>query len=148
MSYGSNKPRKFIPRNPSKYKGDPNKIVSRSSWERIFMGYLDSSPDVILWASEEICIPYKSPKDGQIHRYFPDFLIKIKNKNGKESTLIVEIKPYIMSVKPVGKVNDRILAEYIINVSKWEAAIKFAKESNAEFKVITEYDLGIKQRRV
>ena len=51
----------FKPKNYSKYKGDPTKIIYRSSWEKMFMGYLDNNPSVVEWSSEEFFIPYKSP---------------------------------------------------------------------------------------
>ena len=62
----------FRPKNPSKYRGDPSNIIFRSSWELRFMTYLDAHPDVLEWSSEEFCIPYVSPIDGRIHRYFPE----------------------------------------------------------------------------
>ena len=64
---------KFKPHNPFKYVGDPTNIIYRSLWELRFMRYLDSHPNVTQWASEEITIPYFSPVDKKIHRYFPDF---------------------------------------------------------------------------
>ena len=42
---------KYKPKNRSKYKGDPTKIVYRSLWERRFMVYCDENPNVIKWAS-------------------------------------------------------------------------------------------------
>ena len=59
--------------NPNKYKGNPTKIVYRSGWEKKVMEKLDLSPQVEQWASEEVIIPYRSPLDRKIHRYFPDF---------------------------------------------------------------------------
>ena len=78
MSYSG----KFTPKNPQKYKGDPKNIIYRSSWEVKVMKYLDDHPDVIWWGSEELVIPYWSPVDNKKHRYFPDFVAKIKQKNG------------------------------------------------------------------
>ena len=65
----------YKPTHPKKY-GDPNKIVYRSNWERKFMVYCDRNDDIIYWASEELAIPYFSPIDKKVHRYFPDFIIK------------------------------------------------------------------------
>ena len=67
---------RYTPQNPSKYKGDYRNIIYRSLWERKFMVYCDQSNNIIEWGSEEIIIPYLSPLDGRIHRYFPDFYIK------------------------------------------------------------------------
>ena len=68
----------YIPQNPKKYKGDSHRIVYRSLWERKFMVYCDTSNSIIEWGSEEVIIPYLSPWDGRIHRYFPDFYIKVR----------------------------------------------------------------------
>jgi hypothetical protein len=68
----------YRPSNPSKYAGNPNRIVYRSNWERKFMVYCDRTDDIIYWASEELSIPYVNPIDRKVHRYFPDFIIKTK----------------------------------------------------------------------
>ena len=70
---------RFVPKAPEKYKGDPTRIIYRSLWELKLMKYLDSHNDVLYWASEEFSIPYRSPIDGRMHRYFPDFWVKKKN---------------------------------------------------------------------
>ena len=62
---------KFRPTNRTKYKGDPDNIIYRSLWERQVMKDLDLNVNVVEWASEEIVIPYRSPIDGKMHRYFP-----------------------------------------------------------------------------
>ena len=49
----------FKPINSFKYLGNPTNIIYRSLWEMKLMAYLDKHPDVIGWASEEVCIPYK-----------------------------------------------------------------------------------------
>ena len=49
--------------------------------------------NIVEWASEEFCIPYLSPLDGRVHRYFPDFLIKVKERNGSTKTYVVEVNP-------------------------------------------------------
>ena len=84
---------RFRPKNPSKYKGDPTKIIWRSSWEFKFFRYVDLHPDVIWWQSEEVVIPYLSPIDGRRHRYFPDVVVHRKIANGEQKTLMIEIKP-------------------------------------------------------
>ena len=84
---------RFNIRNPSKYKGDPQRIIYRSLWERKFMVYCDTNDAILEWGSEEIIIPYLSPIDGRIHRYFPDFYIKVRQHDGSIEKSIVEIKP-------------------------------------------------------
>jgi len=91
----------FKPRNVKKYKGDPTKIIYRSSWECRFMMYLDANPSVIEWASEEFSIPYVSPVDGKIHRYFPDFWMKVRDATTSQiKTIVVEIKPKVQTQPP------------------------------------------------
>ena len=84
---------KYQPKNPSKYLGDPTKIVYRSLWERKCMRIFDENPNVIRWASEEMAIPYLSPVDKKRHKYFPDFIIEVKNKKGEIETQMLEVKP-------------------------------------------------------
>ena len=84
---------KYTPTNPRKYRGNPSNIIYRSSWERKFMVYCDTNEKIIEWCSEEVIIPYLSPWDGKMHRYFPDFYIKIKQHNGTTKKLIIEVKP-------------------------------------------------------
>jgi hypothetical protein len=140
---------KFRPKHPKKYRGDPTKIIYRSLWERNCMRYFDDNPNVLKWSSEEVIVPYKSPLDGRYHRYFPDFLIRIKNKQGQLETIMIEVKPYKETKEP--KPQKRLSKNYLyevktwsINKSKWEAAIEFCKDRKWKFMIITEKELGIK----
>ena len=137
----------FTPKHRSKYKGDSENVVYRSSWELRVMKWLDENPSVIWWASEELIIKYRSPIDQKIHRYFPDFIVRLKQKNGTESTVVIEIKPQKQTVKPEQKrKTKRYLQEaatYAINQEKWRAADLFCKEHGWQFKVLTEKDIGI-----
>ena len=72
---------KFTPQHPEKYKGDATNIIYRSSWEVRVMKYLDNNPAIIWWGSEELHIPYYNPVDKKMHRYFPDFIAKVKRKD-------------------------------------------------------------------
>lgn len=139
----------FKPKNPQKYKGDPSNIIYRSSWELRFMAFLDDHPDVIQWQSEEFFIPYKSPIDGKWHRYFPDFFVKKRNKNGLIETVIIEIKPENQTKPP--KKQDKVTRKYLtevktwgINEAKWKAALEFCKDRKWTFHIFTEKNLNIK----
>jgi hypothetical protein len=142
----SNKGR-FRPKNPQKYKGDAKNIVYRSSWELRVMKWMDDNPNVIWWASEELVIRYRSPVDQRIHRYFPDFILRVKRKAGLEKTLVIEVKPHSQTIKPVQKRKTKKFiseaATYAINQEKWRAADLFCQEHGWEFMVLTEKDLGI-----
>jgi hypothetical protein len=137
----------FRPRNPQKYKGDAKNIVYRSTWELRVMKWLDENPSVIWWASEELVIRYRSPVDQRIHRYFPDFILRVKRKAGLEKTLVIEVKPHSQTIKPVQKRKTKKFiseaATYAINQEKWRAADLFCQEHGWEFLVLTEKDLGI-----
>jgi len=136
----------FKPQNPKKYKGDPNGIVYRSSWELRVMKYLDENPRVIWWASEELYIPYVSPVDNKVHRYFPDFITRVK-QGDKETTLVLEVKPFKQTQQPTQKRKTKQFIQetitYAINQEKWKAADLFCKEHGWQFKLITEKELGL-----
>lgn len=139
----------FRPKNPSKYKGDPSNIVYRSSWELKLMTYLDGHPDVLQWASEEIVVPYRSPLDGRIHRYFPDFWVRKRTTNGNVETVLIEVKPLkeTMEPKPQTRITKRYLREVAtwgVNQAKWKAAEEYCKDRNWNFIKMTEQELGIK----
>ena len=134
----------YRPTNPKKYAGDPTRIVYRSNWERKFMVYCDRNDDIIYWASEELAIPYVSPLDRKVHRYYPDFIIKTK----KGKRYMIEIKPSIQTKKPTPKLKKskafmRESLEYIKNVAKWQAADVYCNDNGLEFKIFTEKELGI-----
>ena len=69
--------------NPQKYRGDHSEVIYRSSWELKFMKWCDTNASVIEWGSETMIIPYKSPVDSKLHRYFVDFYIKVKSADNK-----------------------------------------------------------------
>ena len=104
----------FTPRNPQKYVGDYKNIIYRSSWECRVMTWLDKNPDIISWASEELVVPYISPADGQRHRYFPDFLVKVKTQDGKTKTMMLEVKPKKQAQAPTPQ--KRVTKRYITEI--------------------------------
>lgn len=136
----------FRPQNPSKYKGDATQIVYRSGWELRLMSYFDMHEDVIWWSSEEKIIPYRSPVDNKIHRYFPDFLINIKNKEGKTETVMIEVKPKSQTKEPKrpSKVTKKYINEvftYGVNQNKWKAAEEFCADRGWRFMIMTEEEI-------
>jgi hypothetical protein len=139
----------FKPKNILKYKGDVKNIVYRSSWELKFMVYLDNHKDVLEWSSEELIIPYRSPIDNKIHRYFPDFYVKRKDKDGKVEILIIEIKPKYQTKPPekINKPNKRYIREVFtwgVNEAKWKAAKEYCEDRKYKFLILTEKELDIK----
>jgi hypothetical protein len=139
MSYSG----KFKPKNYKKYKGDPTKIFYRSLWERKFMVYCDNNPAIIEWGSEEIIIPYRSPIDKRVHRYFPDFYIKYVNTRGQSIREIIEVKPKKQTLPPKEQkrktkkfLNE--IATYAVNQAKWKAAEEFCADRRMSFRILTE----------
>ncbi len=147
MSYSG----KFKPKNYKKYRGNPTNIYYRSLWERRFMIYCDNNPSIVEWGSEELIIPYLSPLDKKIHRYFPDFYIKYINKNGKVVREIVEVKPKKFLSPPKKQKRktrkyQKAVATYVINQAKFKAAEEFCGERKMTFRILTEENLVPKKK--
>lgn len=115
------------------------------------MKYLDANPSVTQWASESIVIPYLSPVDGRMHRYFVDFAMVYKRRDGSTHKALIEVKPNKERKPPrQNKNQQRFLTEcetYAVNQAKWKTADAWCKERGITFMVLDEYDLGIKQRK-
>ena len=114
------------------------------------MVYCDNQTKILEWGSEEIVLPYRSPIDNKVHRYYPDFYIKVRESNGKIKRYIIEIKPKKQTVEPKMKKRKTKgyiyeVYEYARNQAKWKAAQEFCKDRMWEFKVLTEDELGIKK---
>jgi len=139
---------RFIPRNPDKYAGDISKIFARSAWEINVMKYLDSSPAVIKWGSEEIAIPYLKPyidmTTGQakvkVANYYPDFVVVYRDKNNSIRKEILEIKPLKEASSEKAKTAYDKLS-LAVNVAKWRAAEDFANRNGMSFRVLTEMSI-------
>jgi hypothetical protein len=145
---------RFRPKNPQKYRGDPRNIIYRSSWELKVCRKLDLHPDVIEWGSEELVIPYRSPIDGKMHRYFTDFIVKRKDQFGNIATIVLEVKPKKQTLPPdkskgktpTGRYKRSFLREvatFQINRRKWEAAEDFCRSRGWHFQILTEDDIGV-----
>ena len=137
---------KFHPQNPQKYKGNVNNIIYRSSWELKFMQWCDRNENILEYGSEEFWIPYISPVDNRVHRYFPDFIIKVKENSGNTKNYVVEVKPQRQTVPPKQKsrVTKSYLYEaqtYAVNQAKWKAAEEWCADRLLNFMVITEKEL-------
>jgi hypothetical protein len=137
----------YRPKFPKKYTGDANNIVYRSFLEFKFMRYLDTQENVLEWSSEETIIKYVSPIDGRVHRYFPDFHVKLKTKDGIVSAL-VEIKPESQTKPPKvrtkptrGYINE--VVEWGKNSAKWDAARNYCEDRGLKFILMTEKHLGV-----
>ena len=141
---------KFRPQNYKKYKGDPTNIIYRSLWEKKFMLWCDKNENILEWGSEEIIIPYRSPVDNRFHRYFPDFYVKAKTRNGTLSKNIIEIKPYAQTQQPKRNKKVKVTRSYLtevktfaVNQAKWKAADEYCKDRRMNFLVLTENELRV-----
>ena len=137
---------KYQPTNPKKYKGNPSQVIYRSLWERKFMVYCDNNDNILEWGSETVIIPYVSPWDGKVHRYFPDFWWEIV-QDGQLKRYLIEVKPKRQTEKPKNPRSKTYLKEcqeYAINQAKFERAREWAEQHRCEFVVITERDLKIR----
>ena len=146
---------RYTPENPKKYIGKVDNIIYRSLWERKFMVYCDKNDNVIEWGSEELAIPYISPVDNRHHRYYPDFWIKVRTREGKLQTILIEVKPKKQLTPPdpkskyntpSGRVSTRFIKEvktYAVNQAKWKAAKEFCDDRKWKFQILTEKELRV-----
>ena len=143
---------RYFPTNPKKYKGNPNQIIYRSLWERKVMVYCDKNDAILEWGSEEIIVPYLSPWDGRVHRYFPDFYMKVRQADGSTKKFIVEVKPKAQTKEPIRNPKRKTRKWYKevqtwgINQAKWKSAIDYCENRGMEFKILTEDHLNPKYK--
>lgn len=152
----------FKPKNPQKYIGDPTNIVYRSGWELLVMKYLDENTNVVRWSSDGldidnkptehgVAVPYVSPIDNRVHRYFPDFIAEIRTVNDGIKTYMLEVKPKAQTMEPKKKTRKtkRYITEVMtwgVNKQKWKSAEEFCRKRGWEFRLITEDQLGLKNK--
>ena len=140
---------KYYPSYPKKYKGNPNNIICRSSWERKFCHYCDLNEQVLEWGSEEFYIPYVSPVDNRVHKYFPDFIMKVKESAGTIKTYVVEVKPKKQVAGPDKNPKRKTAAwkrdvlTFMKNQAKWEAAEDYCDDRRMNFMILTEDHLNV-----
>ena len=143
---------KYYPSFPKKYKGDPTNIIYRSLWERKFMVYCDKNNKILEWGSEEIALPYISPQDNRIHRYFPDFYIKVRQKDGGLKKFIIEVKPKIQCSPPNKTPKKKTKRWYNevktwgVNEAKWKSATKWCEANDMQFQILNEDHLDIRYK--
>ena len=143
---------RYNPINPKKYRGNPNQIIYRSLWERKVMVYCDKNDAIIEWGSEEVFVRYISPWDGRIHRYFPDFYMKVKQADGSIKKFIVEVKPKAQTKEPIKNPKRKTrkwfgeVKNWGINQAKWKSAQEYCKDQGMEFKIFTEDHINPKYK--
>lgn len=116
----------------SSCKDEP--VIYRSGLEYKFIEFCEANPKIKHWASEPISIKYYNRLADSENNYYPDYVIETYNG----TKIIVEIKPYEQTVKPVEESSRWLKESWIKNVDKWKAANDFAHQHNAKFIIITE----------
>jgi hypothetical protein len=129
--------------NRDKYKGDPDKVKFRSSYEAHCYAWADRTESVLSWAVETIVVPYIDPVTNKKRRYIVDMWMEYKDRNGDVKIELIEIKPKNQCVAPKrgGKRKDVFeneIATYMTNQAKWQYADQYARERGWGFRVITE----------
>jgi hypothetical protein len=136
----------YRPQNPNKYRGTLP-IIYRSGLELKSFRYLDNNPNVLTWGSESVVIPYQSPLDGRIHRYFVDIVASLKTKSGDIKKLLIEVKPEKQTRPPTisnKKKQTTIIYErsqWAVNQAKWTAAKSWCDSKNYLFIILNEKHL-------
>jgi len=130
-----------------KYKGDTTKIIYRSSYERKFCVYCDTSDKVLSWSSEPFTIPYNCPLLGKKREYLIDFYARIQNERGEINDFLIEVKPKAKLRKPIPPKNQTLkklqtyntaMKEFLTNMAKFSAARLYAIKIGYKFIIVTE----------
>jgi len=140
----------YRPVNSAKYNGGkyPRYL---SSWELKFFKWCDANPTVVQWSSESVCVPYISPVDGRMHRYFVDNVVHIQEGN-KIVKYLIEIKPSKQTRPPTTHGNKKRstivneAATWGVNQAKWTAAKKWCDKNGYIFQLVTEKDFTLFNR--
>lgn len=111
------------------------------------MNFFDLHESVIHWSSEEVIVPYHDPSQlNRQRRYFPDFVIEKRAKDGTINKIMVEVKPYSQTkpprIKKKTKYAIKEASEYVRNQAKWDAAKKYCADRGWRFQVITEKQIN------
>jgi len=136
----------YKPKNSAKYIGKEQPVY-RSGWELKFFRWCDDNVNVKEWSSESIIIPYVSPIDGKVHRYYIDGVVAIQEGQNIVK-YIIEIKPSSQVTPPVpGKKKKSTLiyenSRWIQNQAKWKAAREWCQKKGYKFLILTEKELGL-----
>ena len=138
----------FIPKNPNKCMNimetnEPQPIIFRSHWEKDFLEWMDGNSAITRYGSEIVKILYKDPIRNRETFYIPDAYFEVLDKNKKLQKYLIEIKPMKEAkLKESSNGYDKLMVAK--NAMKWASAIQFCKKRGITFKVLTEYDLGLK----
>ena len=133
----------YKPINGDKFIGSV--ATYRSGLELNFFKFCDRNENIIKWGSENVVVPYISPLDNRVHKYYIDNYVVIREGN-KIKKYLIEIKPYKQTFPPVTKYKKQqhLIYEqkqYIVNQAKWESARKYSEKHGFIFLILTEKEL-------
>ena len=147
---------KYTVINKNKYFGKKNPVY-KSGWERQVFYMMDHNPHILKWGYETVEIYYANPLKGKFTTYYPDVYCHIKDINGQDQQFLIEIKPAKMCVMPnkpkVPKTAKGIdgqrykkalmryqseVAEYMINMAKWEAAQRWCLKHKVRWLILND----------
>ena len=118
----------------------------RSGLELKCLRYCDLNKYVNKWSLEPFCIPYVSPVDNKMHRYFIDFFIEFQN--GQKFLVEVKSSGETREPKKPGKKTEKAILNYqkalqtfAVNTAKWKAATQFCQDKGMTFIILTENEL-------
>jgi hypothetical protein len=103
------------------------------------MRYLDGNDSILRWSSEEIIIPYRSPIDGKVHRYFPDFWVKTS-----QGETLIEIKSKIQTKPPKPKTPAQLVKK-LPYLDKWEKYTSINPEEIIRAKMLFTWNTSSKK---
>lgn len=136
----------YVLNNPSKYIGDPSKLLYKSSWEQNAFLMCDNNPNITRWGYEIIPIQYAKPIGAsfKITTYFPDLYLEYFDKDKNFIKEVIEVKPKNQT-EPSKKrnVKTRLYENYVyqVNMAKWHAAKAWCSSRGIKFSVLTENGL-------
>lgn len=129
-------------------------FVYRSSYEYSFMLWCENNGNVKAWSSEPHSIKYFCPVKKKERSYWIDFTVEMTDS----TKLFVEIKPEkdklavqvfqkMLSTLSTSEAKTNYIQSNKVaanNFAKWQTAIKYCKERNYIFQLVTEKFLKFK----
>ena len=83
------------------------------------MVYCDKNAKILEWGSEEIALLTYLLTRSRVHRYFPDFYIKVQENTGKIKRYLIEVKPLKQTTKPK-KPKDKLKVTFVKHLNMQE----------------------------
>lgn len=146
VSTADNDKKRYNPLYPEKYMGDSDNIIIRSSWELRVFEFCDKNPNILLWGSEEIAIPYMKPtlNGPKLAKYYPDLYVEYVDKDTNLIKELVEVKPEKFTRASRARKQETKNFEnmqYIVNMAKFQAASNWCERNGIKFSILSEKNI-------